>query len=146
MKTSNELRFNPMWKETYEIVEYIYGKIVDLISNFPDEQWNTASKLRNAASDSLFYVSLAVGNISEMSGEYDWNYARKYLFLLQSMYIFATKQKFLELEPEIIVKIDKLLREIEVQIKQSKRKEEERNKKELERWLEKYRLWLKIQK
>ncbi len=89
---------------------------------------------------------MAVANIPEMSGEYDWNYARKYLFSLQSMYIFATKQKFLELEPEIIVKIDKLLREIEVQIKQSKRKEEERNKKELERWLEKYRLWQKIQK
>ncbi len=113
MKTSNELRSNPIWKDTYEIVEHIYSKIDDLITNFPDEQWNIASKLRNAASDSLFCVSQAVGNAPEMS-EYDWNNARKNIFSLQSMYIFATKQKFIELEPEIIVKLDKLLKEIEV--------------------------------
>lgn len=39
---------------TSELVEYDYGKIDELIDNFPDEKWATAPKLRNSANDSLF--------------------------------------------------------------------------------------------
>jgi len=60
------------------------------------------------------------------------------------MYTFAAKQKFLELEPEIIVKIDSLLEEIDKKIASSKKETQNKNKEELEPWLEKYRLWQKM--
>ena len=61
------------------------------------------------------------------------------------MYIFACKQKFLELDPEIVVKIDKLLKEINANIATVKKEAENKAKKELEPWLEKYSLWKEMQ-
>lgn len=142
---SSKIRDDVVWKDVYALVEHIYGKIEELIANFPDEQWATASKLRNSANDSLFYISQAIGSAAPEINQYDWNNARKNLFSLQSMYTFAAKQKFLELEPEIIVKIDGLLEEINKKIAITKKEAQKKNKEELEPWLEKYRLWQKMQ-
>jgi hypothetical protein len=119
MGENKVLRDNPIWKETYAIVEDIYSRIDKLIEEHPDEKWATASKLRNAASDSLYYVSQSVGNaVLETSG-YDWNNARKHLFSLQTMYIFAAKQQLLAMDPELIVKIDNLFKQIDANIASS---------------------------
>ena len=143
--TINKIREDMFWKSVYKLVEHIYGKIDDLIANFPNEEWATASKLRNSANDSLFYVSQVVGSAAPEMSKYDLNNARKNLFTLQSMYTFAAKQKFLYLEPELIVEIDKILTEIDKRIKVSDKATEEKNKEELEPWMEKYRLWQKMQ-
>ncbi len=142
----NKLRNDRLWKDVYGLVQHMHGNAQDIIADFPDEQWATASKLRNAASDSLFHASQAVGNASPDTSQYDWNNTRKNLFTLQAMYTFAAKQKFLELEPEIVVKIDGLLEEIDEKISASKKAIDTRNKEELEPWLEKYRVWQKLQK
>ncbi len=141
-----KLRSDELWQDIYKLVEHVYSKISDLIADYPDEQWATASKLRNSANDSLFYASQAIGNASPEAGLHDWSITRKNLFSLQSMYTFAAKQKFFELEPEIIVKIDGLLEEIDKKISQSKKAAEKRDKEELELWLEKYRIWQELQK
>ena len=127
------------------MVQIIYDKIDDLIAHFPSEEWTTASKLRNSANDSLFYTSQAVGNVAPEASKYDLSNARKNLFTLQSMYTFATKQKFLELEPELIVRIDWALTEIDKRIAESDKEMKKKNKEELEPWLEKYRLWQNTQ-
>jgi hypothetical protein len=145
MKTPDKLRANPLWRETYAIAGYMYDKIYELIANFPDEQWTTASKLRNSANDSLFYISQAIGSAAPEVSKYDWSNARKNLFSLQSMYTFAGRQKFLELEPEIVVRIDALLGEIDKRIVSSNMEAKKKDKEDLEPWLEKYRLWQKIQ-
>ena len=116
MTNYKTLRENPIWKETYEIVEAVYGQLDKLIEDFPEEKWATASKLRNAANDSLYYISQAVGNALIETSSYDWSNARKHLFSLQSMYIFATKQKFLAIEPQLIVRIDNLIQQIDTNI------------------------------
>ncbi len=141
----NELRKNSLWKGTYELVVHIYGKVEEIIDNFPDEKWTTATKLRNSANDSLFYVAQSIGNSTIDGADYDWSNARKNLFSLQTMYIFAGKQKFLELDPEIVVKIDKLLNEVDASIAISKKEAENKTRKELKSWLEKYRLWKEMQ-
>lgn len=141
----SKLRDDALWQDVYKLVQHIYSQIDDLVANFPNEEWMTASKLRSAATDSLFCTSLAVGNMVGEASKYDLNNARKNLFALQSMYTFATKQKFLELEPELIVSIDKILTEIDKRMAQSDEEEKKKNKEELELWLEKYRLWQKIQ-
>jgi len=145
MNLPNKLRTNPLWKGTYELVEFIYGKIDEIIDNFPDEKWATATKLRNSANDSLFYVAQCVSGSSSDGAEYDWSNARRSLFSLQTMYLFAGKQKFLELDPEVVVKIDELLQKVDEGIKSSKKEAESNAKKELEPWLEKYKLWQKMQ-
>lgn len=143
--TINKIREDMFWQSVYKLVVHIYGKFDDLIANFPNEEWATASKLRNSANDSLFYVSQVVGNAAPELSRYDLNNARKNLFTLQSMYIFAAKQKFLDLEPELVVETDKILTEIDKRIKATDEATKEKNKEELEPWLEKYRLWQKMQ-
>lgn len=138
------IRDDELWKNVYALVEYMYGKVEDVITNFPKEEWTTASKLHSSAIDSLFYISQAVGNDAPEISRYDWSNARKYLFSLQTMYIFAAKQKFFELEPEVVVKIDNFLDEVDKRIAASKKEAEKKNKDELEPWLEKYRLWQKM--
>ena len=143
--TPKKIRDDVFWQSVYKLVERIYNKIDDLIADFPAEEWLTANKLRCSANDSLFYISQVVGSVAPETSKYDLNNARKYLFTLQSMYTFASKQKFLELEPEIIVEIDNILHEIDKRVKNSDTEAEKKNKEELEPWMEKYRLWQKMQ-
>lgn len=141
----NKQRSDPLWKDVLALAEHIYSAANEIIDNFPDEKWNTANKLRNAANDSLFYVAQATGNTAMEGAEYDWNSARKNLFALQTMYIFAGKQKFLDLDPDIIIKIDKLLAKVDESIAVSKKAADLKDKKALKPWLEKYRLWQEMQ-
>lgn len=144
--TPKKIRDDELWQDVYKIVQVIYSKIDDLIARFPSEEWATASKLRNAANDSFFYISQAVGCATPETSKFDLNYARKNLFALQSMYIFAGRQKFLDIEPELVVRIDNVLAEIDKRISESEKESQNKIKEELEPWLEKYRLWQKISK
>lgn len=141
----NKIRDDELWQDVYKLAQNIYGKIDSLIVDFPNEEWATASKLRSSTIDSLFYVSQAVGNVSPETSKYDLNDARKNLFALQSIYTFASRQKFLELEPELVVLIDKVLAEIDKRIAFSEKEMNKKIKEDLEPWLEKYRLWQKMQ-
>lgn len=144
-KVPSKMRSNKLWKDVYDLAEHVYEKINDLVVNFPEEKWTTANKLRISANDSLFYLSQAIGNIRAESSLYDWVNARKNLFSLQTIYIFAAKQKFFELEAEVIVSIDAVLKQVDQKIEQAERAVDTQNKQDLEPWLEKYRIWQKIQ-
>ena len=143
--TSKKIRDDALWQSVYKVVERIYGQIDDLITNFPTEEWATASKLRNSANDSLFYTSQAIGSVAPETRKYDLNNARKNLFTLQSMYTFAARQNFLELESEVVVEIDTILIEIDKRIDNSDKESQKKNEEDLEPWMEKYRLWQKMQ-
>lgn len=144
-RTTPRLRNDPILVKTTVVVKYIYSILDDITSNFPDEEWNTVSKLRTAANDCIFYVAQGVGNNRSDAGEYEWNSARRNLFALQTMYIFATKQQFVEIEPDIIVQIDKMIAEIDSKIAFIATEDEKKQKQDLEPWLEKYRLWQTMQ-
>ena len=140
MKNESKLTDNNLWKEANAIAAHMYSKLEEL-EHTPDEKWNSERKIRNAANDIIFYVAQAVGNYLPEAAEYDWNYARKNLFALRTIYTFAHKQHFISIEPEIVVKIDSLLAAIDQQIGTTQKEIEKRSRKELEPWLEKYRLW-----
>jgi hypothetical protein len=144
MKNENKLTDNTIWKQATSIAEHMYGKL-DEFGHVPDEKWNSERKLRNAANDVMFFVAQAVGSSMPDAAEYDWNNARKNLFALRTVYTFAHKQKFITLEPEIVVKIDALLAGIDGEIANTKREIEKKSKKDMEPWLEKYRLWKEMQ-
>lgn len=140
-----KVRNDSLWRDVYVLAETVYGLLDDLIEEHPEEQWATASKLRHAANDSLFYVSQSVGSATIEDALYEWNSARKNLFALQSMYTLAGKQKYIELDPNVIVTIDNILESIDSRMEDSKKAQAKKEKEDLEPWLEKYRLWQKIQ-
>lgn len=143
--TSNKVRDDELWQSIYAIVQNIYSTIDSLIENFPNEEWATASKLRLSANDSLFYVSIAVGNVASEANKYDLNNARKHLFALQAMYLFAAKQKFITPDPSVVVAIDEAVNAIDKRIEKSIEENKKRNDEELKPWLEKYKLWQQMQ-
>jgi len=135
-----KLTESALWKEANAIAEYMYGRLEDF-EQTPDEKWNTERKIRNAANDTIFFVAQAVGNFLPDAAEYDWNNARKNLFALRTMYVFAHKQKFISLNPEIVVKIDALLASIDGEIATVQKEIVKKAEKDMKPWLEKYRLW-----
>ncbi len=141
-----KLREDALWRRVYKLVVRIYENIETINTDYPAEQWATASKLRSSANDSLYYVSQVIGSSAPEMNTYDLNNARKNLFAMQTMYTFATKQKFISIDPEIIVEIDKILVDIDKKIDECKAAIKQNNAEELEPWLEKYRIWQKIQK
>lgn len=128
-------------KTANELADYIYGKFHE----FPEEEkWVTVNKLRNAANELMFYVAQAAGNIAPTGAEYEWSNAHKNANALRTSYLFATKQEYIDLDPEIIVKIDDLMRCIKEQSKEAAKLAEAANNKELEHWRKKYKIWKAI--
>ena len=138
-------RRDPLWKTTFELARQMYNIAHQILELHPDEQWATVNKLRTTVNDCMFHVSQSVGAVPAEVSVYDLNNARKNLFTLQSMYIFATKQQFISLDPEIVVTIDSLIADVDNRIKSAEEFRALQTQKDLEPWLEKYRLWQKMQ-
>ncbi len=145
MINEKKLTENALWKDANAIAEYMYGRLEEFEHTL-DEKWNTERKIRNAANDVAFFIAQAVGNFLPDAAEYDWNNARKNLFALRTMYVFAHKQKFISLNPEIVVKIDELLTNIDEEVVKAKKETEEKSEKDMKPWLKKYQLWKEMQK
>lgn len=142
-KKTVKLEDNILWQEAFKVAEHVYDKLPELPS---EEEFNTTSKLRGAANDLLFMVSQALGAEKSGAALYDWANVRRHLFSLKTMYRFAARQKFITVEPDIMLSLDKLIDEAELEeagaIKQLKESHEE----EMKPWLEKYRLWKEMEK
>jgi hypothetical protein len=127
-----------IWKNACELGEFMYS----VLENFPEEEkWATVSKLRNSANDLIFYVGQAVGDGSISASRNDWNNARRHASGMKTMYRFAGRQKFVTLDPEIMVKIDRLIEEIDENLEIAKDQFDLEAKADLKPWLEKYRIW-----
>lgn len=148
MSKDSELRDNPIWKEATSLSKYMFDQ-TEFTKDVLDEQWDTARRIRSSVKDLIFYVSQAIGSVIPGADEYDWNYAHKSLFAMQSMYIFATKQEMIDLEPAIVVKIDKLLAMIKQEFKKSQIKNQKEIDKKIENevkpWREKYKIWKEME-
>jgi len=141
------MKENSIINEASVIAESMYEVARTIEANYSfDEKYRTASKLKNAANDSYFYVAQVTGAGKNQALEFDCISARKYLNTLKSMYIFASKQGMADLEPEQIVRIDKLVAKIDAEQKASQKEIKRRTEEELKPWLKKYRIWQKISK
>lgn len=139
-----ELRNNPLWKEAFAISEYMFDQ-VGSSSSVLDEKWNTLNKIRSSANDMMLNASMAVGSSDGAAAKYDWNSARKSLFAMQTMYLFACKQNFLDIEPEWVVRMDKLLKKLDDEFKKSVEEMDNLYHEEINQWLQKYKIWQQIQ-
>jgi hypothetical protein len=126
-----------------ELADFMYGKFHE----FPeDEKWATVMKLRNATNDFLFYVAQATGDISSFGAKYEWDAAHKSANAIKTMYVFAAKQNYVELDPDVVVGLDDLMSQIKEQSKQAAKTSEAEDKKELERWRKKHQIWKEAKK
>jgi hypothetical protein len=140
------MKKNPLLEEATAITESMYMIAEAIETDLLDEKWRTASKLKNAANDAYFYVAQVVGAGKNQALEFDCINARKHLNTLKAMYVFATKQNMTELDPELVVKIDSLVSEVDAEQVSGQKEIERKTQEELEPWLEKYRIWQKISK
>lgn len=137
-----KLEDEPLWREACDLAEYLYGKLHE----FPEEEkWQTQSKLRSAANDLMYYVAQGLGNPNPNSSEYDWGYARRSAGSAKTMYRFAGRQKFIDLDPGVMVRIDKVIDQIDAQFAKSSKKSEDYNRKDIEHWRKKYEISKEIE-
>lgn len=133
-KKDLKLEDNQIWTQANYITEHMY----DLLHEFSEEEkWYTALKLKGTAMDMLHAVALAVANTALSGREYEWSSAHKQLFALKTMYRFAGRQKFITIDPEVMVKIDTLLKQINKEVVDTSAETEAYNKKDLEHWRQK---------
>ena len=133
-------------KSVLELATEIAENMYDIASDFPpDEDWRTAGKLRNAASDLLFYVAQGVGDIDSSTSQHEWRFAHKQVSALKITYKFSAKQGFTEINPDIMVKLDDLSENIQKEFKRSEKQKDAEAEKDLKPWLKKYELWKEMQ-
>ena len=136
------LEKEPIWKEANALAEYMYSKLGD----FPtEEKWTTGAKVRSTANDLMYYAALALGNASYGSSEYEWASLRKHALALKTLYRFASRQDFIELDPEIMVRFDSFVRQVDRELVKAYKKTALAGDKEMEPWLKKYALWKEMQ-
>jgi hypothetical protein len=145
MNKSTKIEDDPLWREAYDISEYLYREL----AKFPDEEkWYARDKLHSAITNFTFGISLAIGNIDPLGGEFEWSNTRKYSEALRATYVFAGRQKMIELDPGMVVRLDKMRAQIDARMadvfEKSEKSREEKVKKELGSLLEKYEIWKKM--
>jgi hypothetical protein len=133
-----KLEDSHLWLEACSIAEIIYAVLDELPE---DEKWATASKLRNTANDLMYYISQAVSATSPASNEYEWSHVRKSIGALKTMYRFAGRQKFFELQPEVMVRFDKLIALVDIEVMKAYEQNEADKARDLETWHQKYKIW-----
>jgi hypothetical protein len=137
-----KLEDEPIWQIANELAEYFYS----ILPNFPEEEkWNSESKTRQEANNLVFSAGEALGNIAQTISDYEWGSVRKAASGLKTIYRFAGRQKFITIDPDIMVKLNKLLALIDVQVIVAFEASEAYNQRELERWRERYQLWKQLE-
>lgn len=111
-------RNNSIWKTTLDVINTIYESTNSFDVDLSNEKLTFVNKYKYAAEDALHYVAIAVGGGAgtNLYNDYDWIYARRYIFNLQSQYLFACKQDYAVLDEEIIIVIDGIIKDIDKEI------------------------------
>lgn len=136
-----DLENDPIWRESCDIAEHIYSQL----SFLPEEErFTTERNLRFTANYLMFMTSQAIGNGKPSGGDQEWGGVRQQAASLYTMYRFAGKQKFIELDPNIMMRIKKLIKEIDKKLEEAYKQTKEHNEEEMKRWQERYRIWKEI--
>jgi site-specific recombinase XerD len=90
-------------------------------------------------------VAQIAGAGESQSTEFDCMSAKKYLSTIKSLYVFASKQHLIDLDPSLVVQIDNAIETISSELVASEQERTRRSEADMAPWLEKYRIWQKIQ-
>lgn len=137
----NKVEESPLWKQANDLAETMYVATGQLPE---DEKWTHGYKFKNAATDLIFYTTQALANTARAGSEHDWNQARKAAYAMRTEYRFAGRQKWFELDPEVMVRIDSFIKQVDKEIIKSAKMADDANQYDLDLWREKYKLWSKL--
>ncbi|GEM_PF-1819804 len=137
-KKLRDLDKDPLIEEAFSLAEHVYSKLADMPD---DEKWYSEAKLRSLTVDLLATLAQALGNASPSTTEFDWAQARKYAFALKTLYRFTCRQKFIELEPQTMVRFTGLIKQIDAEVIKAYDQTAKKDKKDIELWEKKYWLW-----
>jgi len=134
---------NPLIAAAFDITEKVY----DVLPVLPaEEKWDTGSKLRQASNNLLYDIAKGIANAAPNAGEFDWSNARKDAAGLLTMYRFAIEREFLDKNTDLLLKLNELIRLIDVEILETYKRSEAYNRYEMSLWQEKYDMWKKLNK
>ena len=124
---------------------FIAESFYELADSLPiEEKHMISSRFRFACLDIVFYIAQGVGGEGGIT-EHDWISVKKNLLGLKSVYRLAGKQGVVNIDPDLMVKIDSLYDETDENLKLSREVVKDLRKEDLEPWLEKYKLWKEMQ-
>ena len=136
-----KLEKHKLWQETLILTNYFYG----LLENLPfEEKYISASKIRMASNDFLYSIGLALGNSSPSGREYDWSNARKYISGVKAIYRFIGDQGFVKIDPDIMLKIEAVITQIDKEVARGYKASAEVYEKEIDSWHKKYDAYKKM--
>lgn len=132
------LEKSPLWKDVNEIADHVYAKLAELPE---EEKFYTGANIRSSVSYMLQYTAQALGSGTPTGAQYELGNARKHVSSLKTLYRFAAKQKFFELDPAIMVKLNAAIKAIDDELHEAQAQTERANDQELEQWRKKHKLW-----
>ncbi len=101
-----KLETNSLWRAATDVAVYAYS----VLHEFPEEeQYGMQPNLRERAFDLTSDVSEAAGSIDPRDRAYSYGRALRDAYSVRNTLVIAGKTGVLDIEPSIIVKLDKLI-------------------------------------
>lgn len=111
-----KLESNELWKLTTQITEECY----ELLGNLPEEEkWGMQAKMRARAFEAGNDVAESVGSIDPRDVKWHLGLARRDLFGLKNTVRLAFNTGYLDVSPDLIVKIDKAIALVDKEIQKA---------------------------
>ncbi len=115
MNRIKKIEDSTLWRTVSGVAQQVYG----LSSDLPEaEQW-VSSKLRLRAFDVTQDVAEALGSIDPQDVRWHLGFARHDLFGIKNALSFARKMGLLDVQPELMLLVDKAVNEVDVLIDES---------------------------
>jgi hypothetical protein len=136
---------DPLIEEALYLADYMYEK-AGTPEFQDDERWRLSRELKDVSVFVVTETAMAVGNDGLAGTEFLWGNVRKQISRLRAVYRFAGKQGFLQIDPEVMVRIDKFIQQVSDQVQEAYDRTEAASEKELNVWAKKHKLWKEIGK
>lgn len=118
MTKFDSLSDDPIWEMVASISQYVYAQI----EHFPEEEkWGMASTMRRHAFDITNDVAEAAGSPDPRDRMHHYGRARKALFALKSVLTMAKRMKYIQIDPEQMVSIEDVIKQIDQQFDNAQR-------------------------
>jgi four helix bundle protein len=99
-----------------KIADYVEGVLPGLPE---EEKWGIGSKLRNRALDLASDIAEGYGSIDPRDTKWHFGAARRDLFGLKSVLKVAHTRAYIEIDPTMMVEIDKAIDELDKEIQRT---------------------------
>lgn len=123
---------------------YLSDFIFELIDELPNSESALKLRLQYIAVDISFYLLLCDG-ARDKSVAHEWCSARNHAVAFRGLYRLAGRRGLFKIQPEIMVRVDELIKEIDYNITKAEENTKQQEQSEMEPWLKKYKIWKEMQ-